>query len=74
MNAKLNKILIVDDDSSIRYALAEALRSWHYESVAAANLAEARRLFHEEEPNVVLKIIMIIPGVNKSLNCKPPSP
>lgn len=54
MNAKVNKILIVDDDSSIRYALAEALRSWNYQSVAAANLAEARRLFQDEEPNVVL--------------------
>ena len=54
MNAKSNKILIVDDDSSIRFALTEALRSWNYESVSAANLAEARRLFHEEESNVVL--------------------
>lgn len=54
MNAKLNKILIVDDDSSIRFALREALRSWNYESAQAANLAEARRLFPEEEPNVVL--------------------
>ena len=54
MNAKQNKILIVDDDSSIRYALTEALRSWNYESVSAANLAEARRLFHEDESNVIL--------------------
>ncbi len=54
MNKNHHKILIVDDDSSIRYALAQALRSWNYESVSAANLAEARRAFHEEEPNVVL--------------------
>ena len=54
LNIKQNKILIVDDDSSIRYALTEALRSWNYESVSAANLAEARRLFRDEEPNVVL--------------------
>lgn len=49
-----NKILIVDDDSSIRFALTEALRSWNYESVSAQNLAEARRLFNEVEPKVVL--------------------
>lgn len=54
MNAKTSKILIVDDDSSIRFALGEALRSWHYESVAAANLADARRLFDEEEPKTIL--------------------
>ena len=54
MNTKQNKILIVDDDSSIRFALKEALRSWNFESVPAANLSEARRLFHEEEPNVAL--------------------
>jgi DNA-binding NtrC family response regulator len=48
------KILIVDDDYSIRFALAEALRAWNYQSVQAANLAEARRLFHEEEPSVAL--------------------
>ncbi len=54
MNTEQNKILIVDDDSSLRFALTEALRSWNYESVAAANLAEARRLFLEEEPHVVL--------------------
>lgn len=54
MNTNQNKILIVDDDSSIRFALTEALRSWNYESVAAQNLAEARRLFIEVEPKIVL--------------------
>lgn len=54
MKSKQNKILIVDDESSIRYALKEALRSWSYESGTAANLAEARRLYREENPSVVL--------------------
>lgn len=54
MNTNQNKILIVDDDSSIRFALTEALRSWNYESIAAQNLAEARRLFDETEPKTVL--------------------
>jgi two-component system, NtrC family, response regulator AtoC len=49
-----NKILIVDDDSSIRFALTETLRSWNFVSVAAANLNDARRLFDDEEPNIVL--------------------
>lgn len=54
MQATHNKILIVDDESSIRFALKEALRSWSYDSVQAANLADARRLFREEEPTVAL--------------------
>lgn len=54
MSNKPNKFLIVDDDSSIRFALTEALRSWNYESVKAANLAEARQLFQDAEPNFVL--------------------
>ncbi|MGI9036910.1 MAG: response regulator [Pyrinomonadaceae bacterium] len=53
MRVRQNKILIVDDDSSIRLALAEALRSWNYESAAAARLANARRLFDAEDPHVV---------------------
>jgi two-component system response regulator AtoC len=51
---KQKKILIVDDDSSIRFALTQALRSWNYEPETAANLAEARRLLGEEAPDVVL--------------------
>ena len=54
MDTKHNKILIVDDDSSIRLALTGALRSWNYDSVAAATLAEARKAFDEEEPAIVL--------------------
>lgn len=54
LNIKNNKILIIDDDSSIRFALAQALRSWNYESVSAANLEDARRLFREEEPKIIL--------------------
>lgn len=54
MKTTQHKILIVDDESSIRFALTEALRSWNYESAAAASLSEARRLFREEEPVVVL--------------------
>lgn len=54
MKSNPNKILIVDDESSIRFALKEAMRSWKYESETAANLAEARCLFSEENPNVIL--------------------
>jgi DNA-binding NtrC family response regulator len=49
-----SKILIVDDERFIRQTLAEALRSWGYESVQAGSVAEAASVFAEEEPGVVL--------------------
>ena len=49
-----SKILIVDDESFMRQTLAEALRSWNYQSVQAGSVAEAKRVFAEEEPAVVL--------------------
>lgn len=54
MNTTRDKILIVDDDSAIRWTLGEALRSWNYQSIQAANLSEARKLFAEEEPGIAL--------------------
>ena len=49
-----SKILIVDDERFIRQTLAGALRSWGYDSVEAASVAEAKEVFAEEEPGVVL--------------------
>lgn len=48
------KILIVDDDRSIRWALGKALQSWNYETCQAETVAEAGKLFDEEEPDAVL--------------------
>jgi DNA-binding NtrC family response regulator len=54
MNKTKVKMLIVDDESGVRFALSEALRSWGYESVQAASVAEAVKLFSEENPPVAL--------------------
>ena len=48
------KILIVDDKSSVRFALTEAVRSWGYEPVQAGTVAEAVKMFGEENPSVAL--------------------
>ena len=48
------KILIVDDEPAIRFALTEALRSWGYEPFQAATVAEANELFAQEFPGVAL--------------------
>jgi DNA-binding NtrC family response regulator len=48
------KILIVDDDQAIRWALAEALRSWDYQPVDAGTVAAGVAAFESEEPAAVL--------------------
>jgi DNA-binding NtrC family response regulator len=46
--------LIVDDDQSIRWALAEALRSWGYQPIEAGTVAAGVSTFEAEEPAAVL--------------------
>src|SRR6185369_14420146 len=48
------KILIVDDDQMIRWALTEALRSWGYSYAEAGTVATALSTFDAEQPGVVL--------------------
>jgi two-component system, NtrC family, response regulator AtoC len=54
MPAAGDKILVVDDESFIRMALGEALRSWNYKSVEAATVKDALKVFAEEDPGLVL--------------------
>ena len=44
----------MDDERFIRMTLGEAVRSWNYEPVEAASVKEAKRIFSEEEPPIVL--------------------
>jgi DNA-binding NtrC family response regulator len=48
------KIIIVDDDPSIRFALTDAVRSWDYDPQSAGTVAEAKALFSEGYPAVAL--------------------
>lgn len=56
------KILIVDDERTIRSTLAMALGSWNYETVQAGSVAEARKVFAEAEPDAVLLDINLPDG------------
>jgi len=59
---QLERILIVDDERFIRMALGEALRSWHYETLEAKSVAEAKEVFEHAEPAVVLLDIELPDG------------
>lgn len=47
-------VLIVDDDAQIARTLGMALDSWKYQTMQAGNLAEAAKMFEQEEPNIIL--------------------
>ena len=49
-----NKILIVDDDQTIRWTLREALQSWGFASVEAGSVAEAVKHLNADLPTAVL--------------------
>jgi DNA-binding NtrC family response regulator len=48
------KVLIVDDDQMIRWALTEALRNWGYASVEAGTVNAALATFDSDQPAAVL--------------------
>src|SRR4030095_9135293 len=53
-NQPWNKVLIVDDEPTIRWVLAEALRGWGYETVEAETGAATRAAVVTEQPAAVL--------------------
>lgn len=53
------KILIVDDDPSIREVLSTQLGRLHYDTVTAADGEEAVALFKSENPDLVLMDLMM---------------
>ena len=58
-NSAQKKILIVDDDPSIREILSTQLTRLHYDTVTAANGLEAVALFKSEKPDLVLMDVMM---------------
>ena len=53
-NQSWNKVLIVDDEPTIRWVLAEALRGWDYETVEAETGAATLAALVTERPEAVL--------------------
>lgn len=59
MKNKISKILVVDDETSIRRILATSLSMVGYEVVTAANGVEALNIFHQEIPDLVVLDVML---------------
>ena len=56
------KVLVVDDDSAIRYTLTEALRASGYDSLEASTVAAALEFFDTERPSAVLQDVNLPDG------------
>jgi len=57
-----DKVLIIDDDQSVRWTLAEALRRWGYASADAGTLSDGLAAFDSEQPSVILLDINLPDG------------
>jgi DNA-binding response OmpR family regulator len=55
----MTKILIVEDEAGLRQGLEINLRLENYETVQAADGDEAIRIFHDEQPDLVLLDLML---------------
>jgi DNA-binding NtrC family response regulator len=58
---KLPKLLLVDDDASLRKVLAEVLRAEGYDVVEAASVPAAEAAFSEHAPRLVILDLMLPP-------------
>jgi CheY-like chemotaxis protein len=56
------KVLIVDDDTTIRSTLAEALHSWGYHTLEAATIADTLAVVDHEQPDAVLLDVKLPDG------------
>ena len=61
------KVLIVDDDQTIRSTLAEAVSTWGYRTFEAASLAETFLIVDRERPNAVLLDVKLPDGSGISI-------
>ena len=62
------KILVADDDTTIRSTLAEAVRAWGYYTVEAATLAETLAVVDRERPHGLLLDVKLPDGSGISVN------
>ncbi len=59
MQSRIKKILIVDDETSIRNLLSKILSSSNYEAVTASNGREGLELYKKENPDLVITDIVM---------------
>lgn len=61
------KVLIVDDDQTIRSTLAEVVSTWGYRTIEAASLADTLALIDRERPDALLLDVKLPDGSGISI-------
>jgi CheY-like chemotaxis protein len=61
------KVLLVDDDSSFRSTLAEAVRAWGYRTIETTTLADTLTMVDRERPNALLLDVKLPDGSSISV-------
>ncbi|MDE6810932.1 MAG: response regulator, partial [Muribaculaceae bacterium] len=56
---KKDKILLVEDDSTLSFIIEDSLQREGYEVVTANNGEEGVKVFREDEPDVVVADVMM---------------
>ena len=56
------KVLVVDDNSTIRTTLTDALRAWGYRTIEAATIAESFVMVDREQPDAMLLDVKLPDG------------
>jgi DNA-binding response OmpR family regulator len=64
-----NKILVVDDEASVRELLQKFLKQEGYEVILAANGEEAIELAEKENPHLIL-LDIVMPGLDGIETCR----
>ena len=62
-----SKVLVVDDDPTIRSTLVEAVRTWGYRTVEATTLSETLTMVERERPHGVLLDVKLPDGSGTSV-------
>ena len=73
LNDMKEQILIVEDDADINNLLAKILRTEHFEPIQAFSGTEAKLLFTQNTPDLILLDLML-PGLSGCLLYTSPSP
>jgi CheY-like chemotaxis protein len=63
MNAESKRLLVVDDDPSMRESLEELLRNQGYRVLTAPDGEEGLRVVHDESPDLVI-LDVAMPGLD----------
>lgn len=56
------KILVIDDESNLRMALGEILKTWGHEAILAESLADARQKIEASNPEIILSDVFLPDG------------